>query len=391
METAAVTIFWISAAVLFYVYIGYPLHLFLLSRLRPKPACSGAERPHVTIVIPAYNEAANIAAKLENTVALDYPADRWDALVASDGSDDGTNEIVETFDDERIRLLALPRQGKNETLNAALQHVRSKLVFFTDADSMVKRDALACLVRWFADPRVGGVAGNFVYAGAGEGNQGERAYWNFDRVMKRMQSMVGSVTSATGQVYAIRRACFRPVPQGVADDFFISAQVVASGRRMLFEPDAIASSPCAGTAGNEFRRKVRVFSIGLRGVWTVRALCNPFRYGFYAVQLVTQKVLRRLVVAPLVGLLLGSVAPAWNGDPVYAGLLGLQVGIYALGLAGILLRGTVLGRHKLLALPCFFMLANAAAVVALWNIVRSRQNDLWNPQREPSDSADGAL
>jgi glycosyltransferase involved in cell wall biosynthesis len=374
-------LFWTSVLLVAYTYAGFPLLLWLRSRLAPRPFRVAEFTPDASLVICAYNEANTIAEKLENVLRLDYPRDRLEVIVASDGSTDGTEEIVASFAGRGVRLLALPRRGKIPTLNAAAALATGDVLVFSDANSMLEGHALRALFRPFADPDVGGVAGDQRYAGRAGRESGERAYWSLDRQLKIWQGRAGSVTSATGAIYAIRRELFRPVPAGVTDDFWISTRAIASGRRLVFAADAVAWEPPARSGDREFRRKVRVMTRGLRGVVLARELLNPLRHRFYALQILSHKVLRRLVVLPLVAILLASPW-LWSAGPIYRAAILLQVLIYGLAAASALPLHGRLGR--ILALPGFFCMANAAAAVAAWNVVRGRRIDLWEPERDPA-------
>jgi hypothetical protein len=213
-------------------------------------------------------------------------------------------------------------------------------------------------------------------------SSGERGYWDFDRVMKEYESRAGSTISATGAIYATRRSLFHTVPEGVTDDFVTSTDVIAQGYRLVFASDAIAYEYTAGTRNKEFGRKVRVITRGLRAIFSVRRqLLNPFRYGFYAIQLFSHKVLRRLIVFPLLMLFLLNLFLIGSG-PFYDLLLIGQVAFYGLGLLGLILDGTRFGKLKIFTLPFYFCLVNAAVLVATLNILQGRQIRRWEPQRE---------
>jgi hypothetical protein len=216
---------------------------------------------------------------------------------------------------------------------------------------------------------------------------GERGYWDLDRIVKHAESLGGSVISATGAIYAIRRELFVAVPEGVTDDFVTSTRVVEQGRRLVFEPTARAFEPTAGSGSREYRRKVRIMTRGLRGVAAVRTLLDPRRSGFYALQLFTHKVLRRVMVVPLGAIAIASTA-LWSEGIVYRIAALGQLGVYGLGLAGLLARDRPVGRQPLLALPAFFCLVNIASLHAIANLVTGRRIDRWTPARavEPVDA-----
>ncbi len=377
-------VFWAAAACIAFTYVGFPALLALRAALFRRPHREAEILPRVSLLICAHNEARSIAARLENALALDYPAERLEIVVASDGSDDGTPRIAAGYErGGRVRVLDLPRRGKIPTLNDAVRFARGEILVFSDANSHFERGAIRALVRPFADPEVGGVAGDQRYAKparrGSDGNDGERAYWALDRWMKQWQSAAGNVTSATGAIYAIRSSLFQAVPGGVTDDFWISTRVVAQHRRLVFAPGAIAREPVAPGAGAEFQRKVRVMTRGLTGVWLARALLDPRRHGFYALQLFTHKVLRRLVVVPL-ALLLVATPFLIDEGPLYRFAALAQAGLYAAALVGALARKG-LGRRRPFALPLYFCLVNFAAWQALLNVMRGRRIERWDPQR----------
>jgi cellulose synthase/poly-beta-1,6-N-acetylglucosamine synthase-like glycosyltransferase len=376
-------VFWASAAVVGYTYVGFPLLVLVRSRLRPAPYRSTDITPTVTVLVAAHNEARAIGAKLDNALALDYPADRLEIVVASDGSDDETEAIVVTFAERGVRLLALQRVGKAGALDAGAEVATGEILVFSDANSLYAPDAIRRLVRPFADPAVGGVAGNQRYrpqSASDATTAGEQAYWDFDRILKEAESRAGSTISATGAIYAIRRSLFRGVPVGVTDDFAVSTSVIEQGYRLVFAADAVAWEPVASSGGKEWGRKVRIMTRGFRGVFERRALLDPTRYGFYSVQLASHKVLRRLMGIPLLALAL--IAPAlWQRGRIYRLATVGQATFYALGLTGLALGRRGPGRHRLLAAPSFFIMVNAAAMTALWNVVRGRRIDRWDPAR----------
>ena len=377
-------VFWASAALVAWTYIGFPLALLARARLRPLPIrAGGGPTPSVSLLIAAHNERASIAAKLDNALALEYPPDQLEIVVASDGSVDGTEEIVRQYADRGVRLLALDRVGKAEALNRAASATTGEILVFSDANSEYERVALRALLAPFADPTVGGVAGNQRYRRGSVGvaaAEGERAYWSFDRLLKEAESTAGSTISATGAIYAVRRSLFSGVPVGVTDDFAVSTAVIAQGYRLVFAADAVAWESVSGSGGIEWGRKVRIITRGLRGVMLRRSLLDPRRHGFYSVQLLTHKLLRRLMGVPL--LLMALIAPTlWGAGWVYRAATLLHWGIAGAGTLGLLLagRGT---RSKLLGPPAFFVMANAAALTAAWNVLRGRRIDRWEPVRD---------
>jgi hypothetical protein len=375
------TVFWGSAGVLAYTYVGFPLLVAGRALVRNRPVAAGRWLPTVTVVIPAHNEVGIIEEKLENTRSVDYPSERLEVLVASDGSDDGTNDVVRAHPAD-ARLLELPRVGKNAAINAGATAARGDILVFTDADAKMTEHALHYLVAPFADREVGGVAGERRHRHASD-RKGLAE--TSKRALRKLLSRSGSVTSAEGQIYAVRRELFQQAPSNVPDDFWISTRVVASHSRLVYEPRA-ATYPFTGATrvSDPFERKVRMTGPSLRALWLARDLLNPGEHGFYALQLFSHKLLRRLVFLPVVGL--AATAPAlWSQGRVYRLAALAQAGLHGAALAGLLLRGTRAGRSKVLKAPLAFDLGNAAAAVALAQQLRGRRprDDMWAPQRVP--------
>ena len=371
--------FWASLGVCIYVYFGYPALLWILSRLRPRPVRDAGVTPYATFVIPAYNEERNIAAKVENTLSLDYPPERVEVLVVSNGSTDRTNEIVRAFSDPRVRLIALEQPGKMEALNEGARSARGEILVFTDADFFLDRHSLRELARKFADPEVGGVCGTRGSGMQRDGDatgEGEGMYGRWDRWQKIRESEIGSVFAADGLLYAIRKELYVPISDPAqADDIAISARVVIQGRRLLFEPKATAWERSTVRANEEFRRKVRVTNHSVRALLNLRSAL--FTRGFYSVELLSHKLVSHFIPFFLITLFLSSVALVRRGPLYVLALIG-QLIVYALAGAGALLRNRTIGRSKILAVPYYFCFVNAAALLGVLAILRGHKTIAWD-------------
>jgi glycosyltransferase involved in cell wall biosynthesis len=372
--------FWLSVGWVAYTYAGFPILVALRGILRHRPLAIGESLPSITVVVPAYNESATIVEKLANTLALEYPPESLEIIVASDGSEDGTNELVAQFG-RGVRLLALPRLGKNGALTRAASDAKGEILVFTDADTKLTERTLLHIAAPFADPDVGGVAGERRHGH--ESKPGRSAADRGKRLLRRLMSRAGNVTSAEGQIYAVRRELFQPVPENVLDDFWISSRVVAAHRRLVYEPEA-ASYPLEGATvvRRPFERMVRMTGPLFRAVWLRRDLLNPAEYGFYSLQLISHKLMRRLLFVPLIGL--AMTAPGLRSSGRVYRAAGLAQGLlHGAALAGLLLRGTRLGRLPPVKAALAFDRKNVAATVALVQQLRGMRprDDLWEPQR----------
>jgi len=377
-------LFWLSLLALVYGYAGFPLLIAVAGRLRARVVRRAPVTPTMSVIIAAYNEAEGIAERLENALAVDYPREALEVLVASDGSTDDTPAIVAGYASRGVRLLHLPRQGKIPALTEAVRHATGEILVFSDANIHFHPQALRMLARNFADPDVGGVAGNSTYRLPADGessSRGEGLYWRYDSWLKEMESRTGSIVSAHGGLYALRRALYLPPAEtAVTDDFAISTAVVEQGRRLVFEPEALAYELTIAQANREFRRKVRLMTRAWRSVALRRRLLNPFRYGFYSLVFLSHKVLRRLLPLFLLVLLASSLLLApWGG--LYLAAAAGQVAFYALAALGYAARRSAVGQSRLIYIPFYYCLANAAAIVALVKFLSGARIALWEPQR----------
>ena len=325
------TAFVAALALIAYTTIVFPAVVFLRSIILKRPVALCADTPRVSVIIAARNEASVIRRKLESILAADYPADRLQVVVVSDGSTDETESVVRSMG--RVLLLSVPALGKADALAAGVSASNGEVLVFTDANGVLEPGALKALVAPFGDPVIGGVAGDQRYPSAdapsGLGS-GERSYWNVDRLLKRIESLGGDVVAATGGFYAIRRELFEPIPRGVNDDLFLSTGVVLRGYRLVFASNAVVFEQLAPSSEDEMRRKVRIITRGVRTVWTRRPLLNPFRFGFYSLQLFSHKVLRWFLVFPLLAIVvLGPLL--WNAGLFYRVVTVPLIGTYALG------------------------------------------------------------
>jgi cellulose synthase/poly-beta-1,6-N-acetylglucosamine synthase-like glycosyltransferase len=378
-------LFWAIAALIVYVYAGYALLLALIRACGGRRPVRAAEyRPPVTLIVSAYNEADVIEAKIANSLALDYPADRLEVLVVSDASSDGTDAIVQGIGDPRVQLLRMTdRGGKTLGLNAAVRAARGEVLVFSDANAMYRRDAVTALTRNLADPQVGAVVGESTYSELdGAADEKESLYWRYEVVIKRLESDIGSAVGGDGAIYAIRKSLYRPMRADALSDFVNPLQIVQSGHRCVYEPQAVSVEKAAGDFEREFRRKVRIVNRAWRAMLSMKGLLNPLRYGFFSLELLSHKVLRWLVPVFLVALLLVNLA-LWSAGLWYRLTLILQVLFYLLALLGYFARK----RRKLpalLSIPYYFCLVNIASLRGILDAWRGKTYTTWTTVRSPS-------
>ena len=377
-------IFWLLAAVVVYVYAGYPLLLVVLSGLGARrPVRKADTEPSVTLIVSAFNEASVIADKIRNSLALDYPREKIEIVVISDASDDGTDEIVGQFAAQGVRLLRMnDRGGKTLGLNAGVRSAKGEIVVFSDANAMYLPDAIRKMARNFADPEVGAVVGESTYADAEGGAQkSESLYWKYETGIKRLETQIGSTVGGDGAIYAIRRSLYRDMRADALSDFVNPMQIVQAGYRCIYEPEAQSIEEAAEGFEKEFRRKVRIVNRAWRAMWSMTSLLNPLRYGFFSFELVSHKVLRWLVPLFLVALLLVNAALLDSGW-IYSLALAAQVAFYLLALAGYAARRSS-RMPALLSIPYYFCLVNVASARGILDAFRGKTYTTWTTVRTP--------
>jgi cellulose synthase/poly-beta-1,6-N-acetylglucosamine synthase-like glycosyltransferase len=383
-------VFWLGAAALGYTYAGYPLLVAAVARLRPRPVARD-ERflPAVSVVITAYNEERDLAAKLENTIALDYPKDKLEIIVASDCSSDRTDEIARSFAPRGVRLHRQEeRLGKTAAQNSAVEVARGEIILFSDATTLYRTDVLRAMLPNFADATVGCVAGRLIYVDPASSSvgQGARSYWGYETFLKRSESRASSLIGVSGCLYAVRRAAYVPLYNEACSDFIIATKMVEQNLRAVYEPAAVCTEETNRQAGKEMRMRVRVITQTFTDLWRHRAMMNPLRGGFYAVQLVSHKLMRYLV--PVFLLLVFAASLALAPRSRFYALAALAQGLfYAAAIAGLALERAGARRSPVLALPQYFVLANAAALAACYQFARGERYARWEPIREPAGEA----
>lgn len=376
-------LFWLCTSLIVWVYAGYPLLLWLLSRIRsPRPVRTAAIEPAVTLVISAYNEAEIIRAKIENSLALDYPRERLDIIVVSDCSDDGTDEIVNAYAAQGVRLLRMhERGGKTAGLNAVLPRARGDIVVFSDANAMYERRAVRHLVRNFADPAVGCVTGESRYnvEGATDSTQSENLYWRYELALKKMETRLGSLVGGDGAIYAIRKQLYRPMQPWDLSDFVNPMQIVLQGYRNVYEAEAVSWENGADDFAQEFRRKVRIVSRAWRGMWRVAGVLNPLRFGWFSLQVLSHKLLRWLVPVFMIGAA-GANLFIWRQSLFYGLTAAAQMLFYVLALVGWRRTGRT-AAAKVFYVPYYFCLINYASLLGILSYYRGRTFTTWQTVR----------
>lgn len=374
-------LFWLSASLVVYGTMGYPVVIWLLGRLAPKPVRKRDICPTVTCVIAARNEERTIGAKLENLLTQDYPSDRLDIIVVSDGSMDDTAVIVEKWVQKvptRVMLLSISTHcGKAYALNMGVAAAKGEIILFADARQRFDPQAVRMLVKNFADSEVGAVSGELMLGEtAGRGaNAGGGLYWRYEKFLRKAESRSGSMIGCTGAIYAVRRMLFPPLPKGaLVDDVLIPMQILLSGHRVVFENEALAFDRLPDSLDREFYRKVRTAAGKVQLVALNPTLLNPLN-GSATWRFLSHKLLPRVFMPYWLALLLLTNL-SLNGK-FYQGVLILQGLVYAAGVCGM-----VLGAHagRLLSAASTFLMFNAAAIVGSLRYLCGFDHNLWRSQ-----------
>jgi len=376
VHTVAVLAFWVGAILVGYGYVGYPLILNALGRIRRRTVIRSAGEPRVSLVVPAYNEAHVIKAKIDNCRQLDYPTDRLQVLIASDGSTDATSELLQAASSEAIIGVVYPeRRGKVAVLNDLVRRASGEIVVFSDAASMLEPGSIRALVSSFADARVGCVSGVYRVAEARRDGEAvpESLYWRYETFVRLLESRLGAMLGAHGSLYAIRRTLFEPIdPRVINDDFVIPVTILLKGFDSVYDTRAVAWEDAAEMAG--FTRRIRIAvgnyqQLGLllreRGVWRKPQLLF---------QLVSHKALRLAMPFLLLGIYLGSAG--LSAHPGYRLAFAAQTLFYGLAGLGHRPEARRCGR-AFIAAPYYFCMLNAAILLGLYRVVRGGTPVTW--------------
>jgi cellulose synthase/poly-beta-1,6-N-acetylglucosamine synthase-like glycosyltransferase len=354
-------LFWLAVALAVYTYFGYPILLlgvtalvqtvrdlrYLLRRdTRRRPPVGDESLPAISIIVPAYNEEAAIAAKIDNCRGLDYPADRLEILIGSDGSEDRTNEIArekihELSDGPAVTLCDYEqRRGKPSVLNDTISRATGDVLVLSDATTMIDADALRHIARHFQNPEVGAVNGELRFEAPGEGHQGEGLYWKYEVMLKFMENRLGVVLGSSGALCAVRRSIFRPIPADcICDDLVITLNVELDGQRAVYDPEARSAEETAASVEQESRRRERISAGNFQALRMTVGLLNPLR-GAIAWCYASHKIFKWTTWAFMaLALLANVVALAWGAATgrrwmLYAVMLGLQAIFYGLAVLG---------------------------------------------------------
>lgn len=372
-------VFWCSATGVVYTYLGYPIVIYGFSRLFGRapaatPVVDGA-LPRVALLIAAYNEAEVIEQRIVNALALDYPGDRLQIVIASDGSQDATAEICRRYTG-RVRLLDFPqRRGKAAALNAAVAELDADIIVFSDANTSMDIQAVRRLAEWFVNPKAGAVCGRLVLTDPRTGRNVDSVYWRYETFLKRCEGRLDGPLGANGAIYAIRRSLFVPLPPGtLVDDLLVPLSAkLKYGCRIDYDPRAVAFEESAPDLRGEYHRRARIGTGALQAITTLWPLLGP-RYGWTAFAFWSHKIFRWACPLFMIAAFVSCMLLA--GDGLYRGLLFAQVIFYALCALGANIR-TTNRVARFLRVFSLFASMNVALLIGFLRWFAQRQNGTW--------------
>jgi cellulose synthase/poly-beta-1,6-N-acetylglucosamine synthase-like glycosyltransferase len=389
MRMLAELLFWTGFIIVFYAYVGYGVVLYILVRLKrifyPSVTQAGGNDPGVTFIICAYNEAGWITEKINNSLAVDYPQDLITFLFVTDGSDDETPDLIRNHPfpaGTHWKLLHQPeRRGKIAAFQRSMDYVQTPLVISTDANTLVNREAVRNLVRYFNDPKVGAVAGEKRISMADKdaaSSAGEGIYWKYESALKKWDAELWSVVGAAGELFAFRTAVYEPVPTDtIVEDFYLTMRIAQKGYRVQYAPDAYAVESSSASVGEELKRKIRIAAGGIQAVVRLAPILNIFRYGILTFQYISHRVLR-WTLAPifLPVLFFLNIYLAFQGSQFYQMLLLAQLLFYSCAMAGYFLEQRKM-KVKIFFVPYYFCFMNYSMYAGFLRYMRGGQSVLW--------------
>jgi len=384
-----VLIFWVSLFLIFYTFFGYGILLFILVKLRTaikgkREIPGGGNWPTLTVIIAAYNEELYITDKINNTLSLDYPADKIQYIFVTDGSTDRTPEIIARY--PQLKLMHRPeRGGKVAAMDRAMQEVSTEVVVFTDANTVLNKQALMNICRHYQDPTVGAVSGEkrVQIDDVGDATAGEGFYWKYESKLKTWDSELYTVVGAAGELFSVRTKLFEPVPADtILDDFMITMLIAQKGYRIVYEPEAYASESGSENIQEELKRKVRIAAGGIQSILRLKPSLNPFHNFTLAFQFISHRVLRWTITPFLMALVfvLNAIL-AFGGNPAgYKTLFVLQALFYLSACLGWLMERKRV-RIKALFIPYYFCMMNYAVAAGIRRYFLKKQSAAWEKSK----------
>jgi len=369
-------LFWLSLFMVVWTYCGYLLTLKIISVFYTRGVARTESLPNVTVVITAYNEERRLAEKIENSLGLDYPRNKLEIIVVSDGSTDRTCEIARSYVDRGIQLVTIPeRRGKHYGQGKGIALAHSDIVILSDATTFLKPDAAKKIISGFADPSVGCVSGVDRLRSADSAASGEGIYVQYEMYLRSLESKVGSLIGVSGCFFAVRKEICREWIDDLSTDFYLPSMAHILGYRTIKEPEAIGFYEVVQDQRQEFQRKVRTVVHGMEVLFRFKKVLNPFRHGTYAMQMLSHKLSRWLVPLYLTVVMFSNVI-LWDQGLFYKVLLTAQVIFYLLAVLALLVPR--LQRGLIMKIPVFFVIVNWSIVVSWYFFLTGKDFVTWD-------------
>jgi cellulose synthase/poly-beta-1,6-N-acetylglucosamine synthase-like glycosyltransferase len=333
------------------------------------------------LLISAHDEEDVIADKLRNSLALDYPRDKLEIIVASDGSTDRTSLIVDGFKSRGVKLYEYSRRGKTGIQNEAVKKAEGEIIVFSDANAIYKPDALRKLVRNFGDDRIGCVCGQLVYLSEKDGEQslGEKWYWGYEKLLKKFESRASSLIGVNGSIYAIRKEDYIDLDESLISDLVEPLKIIRAGKKVVYESEAVSEEPLSGSYRIEFLRKIRILTRSIQGILHEKTLLNPLRYGIISVEILVHKMFRYII--PVV-LMISLLALIFLSDEMPYFIIFWCISVFlVLGIIGKFLPEES-QKYKICHLSYYYVLVNYAVILAWINVVKGERIDVWSTSRD---------
>lgn len=390
-------VFWIFLFIIIYTYIGYGILLFIIIKIRRffkignKVATNASYEPQVTLFITAYNEKDYVTAKMKNTLELEYPKEKMNIIWVTDGSNDGTPDLVKGYPNTTVYHLD-ERNGKIGAMNRGMGFVKTPIVIFSDANTNLGKESIRRIVNLFSNPKVGCVSGekriidkeSDVASGAGEG-----IYWKYESTLKKWDAELYSVVGAAGELFAIRTELYRHVEKDtLLDDFMISLRVAQDGYTIQYDPEAYAIETASTNVKEELKRKIRISAGGIQSIVRLRSLLNVFKYGTLSFQYISHRVLRwsltplcLVLLIPVLSLI--AINEGVFSFKLYAIFFWLQALFYSAALLGWFLENRET-RVKILFIPYYFFIMNLSVVLGFFRYLKKSQSVNWERAKRAS-------
>lgn len=369
-------IFWASFAIIVYAYAGHFAVAYLMGKFFPRKVKKADVEPTVSFIVAAYNEEVVIREKIRNSLALDYPKDKLEIVIVTDGSSDRTPEVVKEYESQGIGLLHSPeRRGKTNALNRAVPLTKGDILFFSDANTHYEPNTLRMMMRNFNDESVGGVCGRKIIRkeGARAATKGEEGFWSYEALLKKIQTDAGSISTADGEIFALRRSSFEPIPSNIVhDDMYLTLLIVQAGKRVVYETDATSEESASKSFKDEFFLKTRYASAGYQIMGAFKNMFAPPRT-YFAWQFISHKLLRWTAPVFLISL---YIASAFSSSTFVRAVFLSQTAFYGAGFVGFLLSRAGKSAGPLY-FPAYFCLGNAAGLYGLVKVFKGGQSTLW--------------